>query len=270
MKYLFTNLTNFVVHNMKAMDKNTNTYQIKSQNLILKDIDEGSRRVSMYLSKFDNIDSDNDIIRKGAFSKSIQERGPLSASNRKIAFLRYHNWEMPIGKFLELSEDDQGLFAVAQLSESTLGSDALIDYKEEIIREHSIGFRYMKDKIRFVEDAAMESGGFYEVNELQLFEGSAVTFGANEFTNVVEVAKNEGEKESIINRIADEIGIISKSLCSGNGTDERLYSMEMKLKFLNGRLVELAKMNPQQKQFMISKPSEDQAFNWAEIVNKLT
>jgi HK97 family phage prohead protease len=252
------------------MDKNVNIYQVKSHNLMVKDLDEGSRKVAMYLSKFDNIDSDNDVIRKGAFSKSIQERGPLSASNRKIAFLRYHNWEMPIGKFLELKEDDQGLFAVAQLSESTMGNDAMIDYKEGIIREHSIGFRYIKDKIRFIEDAAMESGGFYEVNEVQLFEGSAVTFGANEFTNVVEVAKNEGQKDGIINRIADEIRVITKSITKGEGTDERLFELEMKLNFLNGRLVELAKMNPQQKQFMINKPSEDQSFNWSEVINKLT
>lgn len=252
------------------MQKNTNTYQLKSQNLILKDFNEGSREVAIYLSAFDELDSDNDIIRRGAFAKSIQERGPLSGSNRKIAFLRYHNWEMPIGKFNRLEEDQKGLFAVGKLSESTNGNDAFIDYQEGIIREHSIGFRYIKDKIRFIEDASMESGGFYEVNEVQLFEGSAVTFGANEFTNVVEVAKAEGGKEGIIDRISDEISVISKSLFNGKGTDERLFELEMKLKFLNGRLVELAKMNPQQKQFMISKPSEDQAFNWAEIVNKLT
>lgn len=252
------------------MDKNTNTYQIKSHNLIVKDLDEGSRMVSMYLSKFDNIDSDNDVIRKGAFTKSIYERGPSSASNRKIAFLRYHNWEMPIGKFIELKEDDNGLFAVAQLSESTNGQDALIDYKEGIIREHSIGFRYIKDKIRFIEDAAMDSGGFYEVNEVQLFEGSAVTFGANEFTNVVDVAKSEGGKEGMIDRIAEEINLITKSLFNGKGSDDRLYGMEMKLKFLNGRLVELAKINPQQKQLMINKPSEDQPFNWGEVINSIT
>lgn len=253
------------------MDKNTNIYQIKSHALSVKDLDEGSRRVSMYLSKFDNIDSDNDVIRKGAFRKSIMERGPASASNRQIAFLRYHNWEMPIGKFLELKEDDQGLYAIAQLSESTIGNDALIDYKEGIIREHSIGFRYIKDKIRFIEDASMDSGGFYEVNEVQLFEGSAVTFGANEYTNVVEVAKSEGEKEGIINRIADEIQIVTKSICNGKGTDERLFELEMKLKFLNGRLVELAKFNPQIKQLMINKPSEDQnPFNWSEVINSVT
>jgi HK97 family phage prohead protease len=252
------------------MEKSLNTYQIKSQELMVKDLDEGSRQVAMYLSKFDNIDSDFDIIRKGAFKKSIMERGPQSASNRKIAFLRYHNWEMPIGKFLELNEDDNGLYAVAQLSESTMGNDALIDYKEGIIREHSIGFKYVKDKIRHVEDETMASGGFYEVSEVQLFEGSAVTFGANEMTNVVEVAKAEG-KESVIERIAEEIGMVTKSLTNGKGTDERLYSLEMKLKYLNSRLIELAKADPFNKQSVKGEPqTQEVLFEWNKVVNKLT
>jgi HK97 family phage prohead protease len=237
---------------------------------MLKDLDEGSREVAMYLSVFDELDSDNDIIRRGAFTKSIQERGPQSASNRQIAYLRYHNWEMPIGKFNRLEEDQKGLFAVGKLSESTNGKDAFIDYQEGIIREHSIGFRYIKDKIRFIEDATMDQGGYYEVNEVQLFEGSAVTFGANEYTNVVEVAKSENEKNDIIEKISDEISTITKAICNGKGTDERLYELEMKLKFLNGRLIELAKHNPQQKQLLITEPTNNQKINWSKIVNKLT
>ena len=79
-----------------------NLYNIKAAAEI-RDIDSVGRKVAVYLAKFDNIDSDNDMIQKGAFTKSIQERGPQSAGNRKIAFLRHHNWEMQIGKFLELN-----------------------------------------------------------------------------------------------------------------------------------------------------------------------
>ena len=44
----------------------------------------------------------------------------------------------------------------------------------------------------------------------------------------------------------------------------------MKLKFLNGRLIELAKHNPQQKQLLITEPTNNQKINWSKIVNKLT
>jgi HK97 family phage prohead protease len=247
------------------MKKDSNSYQVKSHNLILKDLDMGSRQVAMYLSDFDSLDSDNDIIRRGAFKKSIMERGPLSSSNRKIAFLRHHNWEMPIGKFIELGEDEKGLYAVAKLSSSTDGMDAMADYEEEIIREHSIGFKYMKDKIRFVEDETMDMGGYYEVNEVQLFEGSAVTFGANEYTNVVEVAKAEG-RDKIATKISNEIATLANSLSKGKGSDERQYGFEMKLKYLNSRLLDLAQAEPFEKHSVKGEPTEIiLPFDWSKL-----
>lgn len=245
-------------------------YSTKSQGLEVKDLDEGSRKVSLYLSKFDNIDSDNDVIRRGAFKKSIQERGPMAASNRKIAFLRFHNWEMPIGKFLELREDDFGLFAVAQLGNSTLGNDALNDYKDGIINEHSIGFKYVKDKIRFIEDETLDAGGFYEISEVKLFEGSAVTFGANEFTPVVEVAKTQGRVETL-----DELGLqidtVLKAISNGQGSDDRLYNLEMKLKYLNAQLLTLAKAEPFDKHSVKSEPNNQPLpFNWGAVAKGVT
>jgi HK97 family phage prohead protease len=246
------------------MYKQTNGYGVKGIDIALKDFDEGSRKVSMYLSKFDVMDSDRDIIRRGAYTKSITERGPGSMSNRKIAFLRYHNWEKPIGSFVELAEDDLGLFAVAKLSSSTDGMDAMADYKDGIIREHSIGFRYIQDKIKLVD---MGEDSYYDVMEVQLYEGSAVTFGANEFTNVVQVAKAEDKIDMAV-KIHDEINLIGKALASGQGTDERLYSLEMKLKFLNARLFELAKMEPfDKKHSIITEPNEKPLFDWNAVVS---
>ena len=55
--------------------KNFNSYESKSISLKIEDVDEGSRKVVGYLSAFDKLDSDNDIIRRGAFTKSLKERG---------------------------------------------------------------------------------------------------------------------------------------------------------------------------------------------------
>lgn len=253
------------------MDNKLNShYKIKSQNLEVKDFDENSRKVSMYLSSFGNIDSDNDLIVRGAFKKSLQERGVESNSNRKIAFLRYHNWEMPIGKFLELKEDENGLFAVAQLGNSTLGNDALMDYKDGIIREHSIGFRYIADKIKWVDDQTKEQGGYYLVSEVALWEGSAVTFGANELTPVLEVAKSEN-KIDFINGINSELNTIVKALSNGKGTDERLYGLEMRHKFLMSQISELALINlPNTKEIITdNKPPIEKGFDWNTVIKSL-
>lgn len=249
------------------MSKPTNSYSLKASNLALKDFDSGSRQVSMYLARFDIMDSDRDIIRPGAFSKSINERGPKSNSNRKIAYLRYHNWEMPIGSFTELSEDSIGLYSVAKLSSSTAGNDALADYQDGIIREHSIGFQYITDKIKYV-DAGDNS--YFDVTEVKLYEGSAVTFGANEYTYTVDVAKSESRIENAL-KIHDEINVIAKSLSNGQGSDERLYNLEMRLKFLNARFLELAKTEPfvKSEHSVILEPNQTPQFDWNKVITNL-
>lgn len=251
------------------MKKTITAYSLKGQDTFIKDFDANSRKVAVYLSVFDTVDSDNDIIRRGAFKKSIQERGPGSSSNRKIAFLRHHNWEMPIGKFLELAEDEKGLYAVGELGNSTLGSDALADYQDGIIKEHSIGFQYVSDKMRWVEDETKPSGGYFEITEVKLWEGSAVTFGANEFTNVVDVAKSEGKTETA-EKISNQIDIVAKAIVNGQGTDDRLHSLEMKLKFLNAQLLSLATVEPFNKHSIKSEPNNNQQpFDWSKVITNI-
>lgn len=253
------------------MNKSFNTYSTKAQDLFVKDVDESGRKVAVYLSVFDKIDSDMDVIRRGAFNKSIQERGPFSASNRKIAFLRYHDWEKPIGKFVELAEDSKGLFAVGELGTSTLGSDALADYKDGIIREHSIGFNYVKDKVKFIEDLTLDSGGYYEINEVKLWEGSAVTFGANEDTSVeyMKSLNKEFNLENEIEKRLSEMQIITKALSSGEGTDERLFSLEMKHNKLSSEIKALLEIKPLEKKHLMNEEPQRINFDWQKVINSI-
>lgn len=255
-------------------NKINSTYKIKSQGLEIKDIDAKSRKVAVYLAHFGNIDSDNDMIVKGAFSKSLQERGCDSPSNRKIAYLRHHDWKMQIGKWVELKEDENGLYAVGELGTSTSGNDALCDYQDGIIREHSIGFKYMQDKLKWIEDASMEKGGYWMVSEVALWEGSAVTFGANEMTPVLEIGKSE-EKSLFIKNISDEMNTIIKALANNSRTDESLYGLEMRHKFLSSQLSEMAVMNVESynpKEIIITPSAPEiieKSFDWSKVVSNL-
>ena len=203
--------------------KDFKKYQTKGA-FQVKDVDIKTRRVTIMLSKFDNIDSDGDVIRKGAFSKSIQDRGPESPSNRKIAFLRYHDWEQQIGKFISLEETGDGLVAIGELGRSSKGNDALLDYQDGIIKEHSIGFNYIQDKMDLVTAG---SGDFWDIKEVALWEGSAVTFGANALTPTLDVSK--GNKPELIDKLNEKMSGLISAIKSG-GTDERLYNIEMALK----------------------------------------
>lgn len=246
------------------MTKEYSTYSIKGHDLQIKDLDAGSRKVAVYLSKFNVVDSDLDMIIKGAFRKSIDERGPKSSSNRKIAFLRYHNWQMPVGVWEELSEDNEGLFAVGKLGTSTIAEDAMRDYEDGIIKEHSIGYQYLQDKIKWVEDKSMESGGYYLVSEVKLWEGSAVTFGANEYTNVVDVAKSENRVEKAV-ELSKQIDLVTAAIVNGKGSDDRLYELEMRLKFLNARMLDLASTEPIIKGHSAAIKSTTEAFDWNKV-----
>ncbi len=86
--------------------------QFKSIALEVKDIDTAGRRVKVGLSGFGNVDSDGDVINRGAFSKSIQERGPESSTNRKIKMLRYHDFEHEIGVWKSLEETHEHLVGI--------------------------------------------------------------------------------------------------------------------------------------------------------------
>ena len=255
-------------------NKFKSSYKIKQHSQGLKDISLDTRQVALYLAAFNNIDSDFDILQKGCFKKSIQERGVENASNRKIAFLRYHNWEMPIGKFIRLEEDNHGLFAVAQLSKSTNGNDALLDYQDGIIREHSIGFKYIQDKITTIEDKTIDGGKIHKIHELCLWEGSAVTFGANEMTPVLQVSKGLDRKNAyeILN---EKIDTIVKSIINGKGTDERLYELEMNYKLYSNQLKDLIEYDSLIKtEKIIEKSVESQIkiqneINWSNVINSL-
>jgi HK97 family phage prohead protease len=247
-------------------EQSMSKYEIKNS-FEIKDMDASKREVAVYLSKFGNIDSDNDVIQKGAFKKSLQERGPNAPSNRKIAFLRHHNWEMPIGVFTKLMEDDNGLFAVGRLGTSTLGEDAWRDYQDGIIREHSIGFQRISDKTKFVKDTSNPAGGFTLLQEVKLWEGSAVTFGANELTNVVDIMKSENKK-AYIDKITDDLHTVIKALANGKGSDERLYELEMKANYLSSQLQILAQSEPREHSAIVIEPNVNE-FKWDAIINQI-
>lgn len=189
--------------------------------LQIKGIDLNKNTVEGYLSAWDVVDSDGDMLMRGAFQKSIQERGPKSTSNRKIAFLRGHNVDKPVGKFMELYEDEKGLAYVAKMSESTLGRDTLILMQEGILNEHSIGYLRIRDK-------EINKGDYTEVKEVRLMEGSVLTFGANSETPIVSV-KSE-DKPELIKSLGDRMSKLAKMVRKGEGlTDETFTLLEIEL-----------------------------------------
>ena len=203
----------------------------------LKDVDLKKRIVTGYLSNFGNKDSDNDIIEKGAFTKTLTER------KEQIFFLNQHNWQQPHGKFAVLQEDSKGLYFESEpLIDTSYSSDALKLYEAGIMKEHSIGFNTIKS-----ED---EKSGVRLIKEVKLYEGSNVTLGANSETPFT------GFKSLTIKEVNDKQKVILKAFRNGTFTDDTFILLELALKDLQLQSYELGK-----KSQVIVEPSKDTLIN---------
>ena len=221
-------------------------FKTKNVELSVKDIDTAGRRVKVALSKFGNVDSDGEVVTRGSFSKSIQERGPESQTNSKIKFLRYHDFEHQIGVWKSLEETADHLVGWGDLGRSTKGEDAFLDYQDGLITEHSIGFISVPDKIQVLES------GIIELNEVFLFEGSAVTFGANSETPVFSVSGKDQFSVDYLDRLNKKMEALLGALRNGKGTDERLETIENQLRVIQMKYNSLINFEPEN-----VKPLED-------------
>lgn len=218
-------------------------YAYKNQSIgaSFKDADAKKGIVTGYFSKFDNVDSDGDIIRKGAFAKTIREQGPASSQPR-IKHLMNHNASQPLGKLLDLKEDATGLTYESQIGTHSLGVDFIKMVESGLITEHSIGFRTIKRNQLQDYQGYMKnpSKGWFELTELALMEGSSLTaWGANPLTPLT------GLKGAIdIDKIAEQQKAIEKFCKDSTATDETIEMLLLHSKQLSQYIIDLKTNQP--------------------------
>ena len=198
------------------------------------------RLVTGYLSVFDVPDSDGEIIRKGAFLKSIESKKKEGGYN--IPFLYNHDFSKPVGKFLSLDEDDYGLKFQAQMSRNELGDDCYKDYQDGILDQHSIGFFYNPTSTRLITVGGEQ---VTEISEVNLMEGSVLTLGANTLTRVLSVSKSGVENQSkfdILELVNDEFNTFVSVLTEKEVVDE---TMLVELKKIQTKYNELVHVKSQ-------------------------
>jgi HK97 family phage prohead protease len=140
-----------------------------------------------YAAVFGNIDSHEDIIEHGAFTKTLQEMG------NRIKILWQHDPYNPIGLPMQMAEDSKGLFVKGKISQTTQGKDALILMKDGVINELSIGYNTIKHEMD-------EATGIRRLKELKLMEFSPVTWASNNLATITS-AKSNIELESMLRDI---------------------------------------------------------------------
>src|SRR5574339_516714 len=158
----------------------------------IKDVDGKKGIVTGYFADFDTLDSDGDVITKGAFTKTLQLNGVKSQKPR-IKHLLNHNPTQPLGTLTELKEDSKGLYYESKIGNHNLGMDFIKMVESDLIKEHSIGYHVKKfEQVTSWEDYR-EGDVRRKLTELKLWEGSSLTaWGANPNTPLTGLKNQSG------------------------------------------------------------------------------
>lgn len=179
------------------------------------DTDAKQGIVTGYFAMFNNKDLDGDIIERGAFSKTVSERGPNG--KQLIKYLLDHKKDQVVAKITELYEDEKGLRYTAKIGSHTAGQDFQKMIESELLNQHSFGFSVPKDKQYF--DQARKAN---IIKEFIMYEGSAIQFlGANPETTFINLKSFEDA--------LDQLEKLDKFIRTSDATDETLKSLELKL-----------------------------------------
>jgi HK97 family phage prohead protease len=222
-------------------------YQTKSLGGILKDVDTTGRTICGYFASFNTKDSDGDMFAPGCFAKSIRE------NSDRIMHLLQHNTLQPIGRPNVLKEDSNGLYFETPIAKTTLGDDVLQLYMDGVYKEHSVGF----EMINSTGDTYTDGTPVNIIKEAKLWEGSTVTWGANQntpFTGLKSPFRGLGQSELSSGNILDEAlersTLIYKQLHRGNLHDDTYTLLEIELKQLQSLLA------ARPKDFTLPAPTE--------------
>jgi hypothetical protein len=164
----------------------TMTRQMEHKTFELKIESVEGRTVEGYAAIFGNVDQGGDVIHQGAFAKTLVERG------HKVKFLWQHDTTEPIGRVIEMAEDEVGLRFKAIISDTQRGRDALALLSDGAIDGMSIGYDAIPGGTDY---SKQEDGGetVRHLREIRLWEISLVTFPMNESAGVTSLKeKNEG------------------------------------------------------------------------------
>ncbi len=165
--------------------------EFKSFSFELESADEETGEFSGYASVFGNVDDGGDIVEKGAFAKTIVE------DFARIKILSQHNQcELPIGKPLELREDDKGLYIRGKISNTQMGRDIRTLLKDGVLCELSIGY----DAVDYVID---ESTHIRHLKQIKLWEVSIVTWAMNDQATIDDV-KSLADAKSLAEELRAE------------------------------------------------------------------
>ena len=155
-------------YTVKAIDADRVRLNVKA------DGDAASGTLEGYASVFGNVDLGNDVIRKGAFAKTLAEAMPKGAVKLMDSHAFFDGTGAVIGILKEAKEDDTGLWFKAIFSAVQRAQDVRTKVLEGVLNSLSIGFDILAATEEIVNGISVRM-----ITEVKLYEISVVTWGMN-------------------------------------------------------------------------------------------
>lgn len=134
----------------------------------------GDMTFTAYASTFGNVDHGGDVVEKGAFKATLQNK------NRDRPLLWQHDPRSPIGIEKTIKEDAKGLLGTWQILDTQQGLDAYKLLKAGAVRSMSIG--YLPKTWEWQEE-----GEVRVIKEIDLLENSVVSIPMNDQARIQSV-----------------------------------------------------------------------------------
>ena len=153
----------------------------KAVKLELKTFDGATGIFEGYGSVFGNEDLGGDVVERGAFAQSIKERGA-----RGVKMLYEHDCLAPIGVWLDMKEDEHGLYVQGKLLHEAVAKakEVLALMQEKVLDGLSIGYRVLE------AGSDRSSEAIRRLKKVDLREISVVLFPMNEEATISSVKAN--------------------------------------------------------------------------------
>jgi len=271
-------------------------YPVKSSGVAnqVKEVDLQKRTVQFIANTFYWLDSDMDILIDGCAKKTLNDRGAQSNASAKVKHLADHKMttDKMVGKPVVTEEtkiDGRSvIYYESEIFETPSGDEHLVKYQSGGYDNHSIGFRYkdLEMAIREGENSdsnaywkeyfpqilnpemAEKHGYFFVVKEIELYEASVVTFGANSLTGVVGFKSKS--KEDQLFELFSRMNTLQNEIKSGAQSREGGRTIELQISQIKQIISDVVSKKPSIKDTLFKGPSsKDTTIDYGSLIAQL-
>lgn len=193
----------------------TNNVEQRAVSLIqcrLNDLNDASRTFEGYGNVFNIVDSHGTSFAPGCFAESLAQW--KSQKRLPFMFLNHDMRSLPIGKYLEMSEDDYGLRVKGELIDTTDGENTYKCLRANIINGLSVSFIPLEYE---THDSSEHHATFKKAHLVEVSVVTEPSNGASRIENVRSLIENGmtvRELENMLRRYgasrADAVAISSQ------------------------------------------------------------